>query len=311
MKELWVEKYRPKTINDYVFRDKKQKNQIEEWIKEKSIPHLLLSGIQGIGKTSLAKLLFNELEAPKSDILEINASDDNSVETIRTKVSSFVSQMSFGGGFRYVLLDEADYLTINSQAVLRGLIEKSSQTSRFILTCNYPNRIIPALHSRCQGFHLENLDMTEFNLRIANILIAENIEFDLELLDNYVRATYPDLRKCINSVQQNCQNGILVSPETNDVRSESDYKVEMVKLFKNKKINQARKLICSKVRPEEIQDIFKFLYQNLELWGDEKQQEEAILIIRDGVYKAAFVADGEINLAATLVKLSQLIEENK
>jgi len=311
MKELWVEKYRPKTINDYVFRDKKQKNQIEEWIKEKSIPHLLLSGIQGIGKTSLAKLLFNELEAPKSDILEINASDDNSVETIRTKVSSFVSQMSFGGGFRYVLLDEADYLTINSQAVLRGLIEKSSQTSRFILTCNYPNRIIPALHSRCQGFHLENLDMTEFNLRIANILIAENIEFDLELLDNYVRATYPDLRKCINSVQQNCQNGILASPETNDVRSESDYKVEMVKLFKNKKINQARKLICSKVRPEEIQDIFKFLYQNLELWGDEKQQEEAILIIRDGVYKAAFVADGEINLAATLVKLSQLIEENK
>lgn len=307
MKELWVEVYRPKSINDYVWRDKKQKNQVKAWIEEGAIPHLLLSGTQGIGKTSLAKLLFNNLGAPPADILEINASDDNSVEVIRTRVSNFVGQMSFGGGFRYILLDEADYLTPNAQAVLRGLIEKSTQFARFVLTCNYPERIIPALHSRCQGFHLTQLDQTEFETRIATILINEGIEFDLGLLDTFVKATYPDLRKCINSVQQNSQNGKLDHPDTNDVSGVSDWQIEMVDLFKKGNITQARKLVCGKVRNEEMQGIYTFLYQNLELWGNENQQEEAILVIRDAVYKSSFVADQEINLAACLVSLSHIV----
>lgn len=306
-KELWVEKYRPATIENYVFRDEKQKNQIKGWIESEAIPHLLFSGSAGIGKTTLAKILFNELKAPSSDILIINASDDNSVEVIRLRVSNFVNQISFGGGFRYVLLDEADYLTPNAQAVLRGLIENSTPSARFILTCNYPTRIIEALHSRCQGFHLTQLDQTAFESRVATILINENVEFDLDLLDTFVKATYPDLRKCINAVQQNCQGGKLHSPEKNDVHSESDYMVEMVELFKAGKISAARKLVCGRARPEEIQDIFRFLYQNLELWGDiESKQEEAILIIRDAVYKSSFCADQEINLAACLVALGQI-----
>ena len=308
MQELWVEKYRPKTIDEYVWRDEHQKNQVKSWIAEKAIPHLLFSGTQGIGKTSLAELLFNQLGAPKADILVINASDDNSVEVIRSRVSHFVGQMSFGGGFRYILLDEADYLTPNAQAVLRGLIEKSTQFARFILTCNYPERIIPALHSRCQGFHLTQLDQTEFETRIATILISEGIAFDIDLLDTYVKATYPDLRKCINSVQQNTSNAKqLDHPNSKDASTEADWQIEMVELFKQGKITQARNLICSKARNEEIQGVFTFLYQNLELWGDAEQQEQAILIIRDAVYKSSFVADQEINLAACLVQLRKIV----
>ncbi len=317
MQELWVEKYRPNTVDDYVWRDEKQKNQVKSWIAEKAIPHLLLSGTQGIGKTSLAELLFKQLGAPKADILTINASDDNSVEVIRNRVSHFVGQMSFGGGFRYILLDEADYLTPNAQAVLRGLIEKSTQFARFILTCNYPERIIPALHSRCQGFHLTQLDQTEFETRIATILLKEGVAFDIDLLDTYVKATYPDLRKCINSIQQNTsitlnQKGTsntkqLDHPNSKDASSEIDWQIEMVELFKKGKITQARKLVCGKARNEEIQGVFTFLYQNLELWGDAEQQEQAILIIRDAVYKSSFVADQEINLAACLVQLRKIV----
>ena len=138
MKELWVEKYRPKKVEDYVFRDASQKKQVKSWIKEGSIPHLLLSGAAGIGKTTLARVLCNELGIEDFDVLEINASRDNNVETVRDKIINFVQMIPFGP-FKVVLLDEADYLTPNAQAILRGVMETYSSTSRFILTCNYPN----------------------------------------------------------------------------------------------------------------------------------------------------------------------------
>ena len=149
-KDLWVEKYRPKEVKDYVFRDKAQKDQVNGWVKDKSIPHLLFSGHAGIGKTTLAKVLLNELEVNEYDVLEINASRTNSVEDVRDKIVNFVQMIPFGD-FKVVLLDEADYLSPNAQAALRGVMEEYHNTARFILTCNYPNRIIPALHSRCQG----------------------------------------------------------------------------------------------------------------------------------------------------------------
>ena len=304
MKELWVEKYRPKTVDGYVFRDEHQKKQVQQWIKEETIPHLLFSGNAGIGKTTLAKLLFNELEINDFDILEINASRTNSVDDVRDKIVNFVQMIPFGK-FKVVLLDEADYLSPNAQAALRGVMEEYHTTSRFILTCNYPNRIIPALHSRCQGFHIERIDQTEFTARVAQILIDEGITPDLDVLDTYVKATYPDLRKCINMVQMNSVDGKLVEPQKSDT-GDADYKLEMVELFKKGEISKARKLVCSQARPDEIEDIYKWLYDNIDLFGDEEKQESAILIIKQGLVDHTLVADPEINLAATLIRLSRM-----
>jgi replication factor C small subunit len=304
MKELWVEKYRPKTIKEYVFRDEHQKQQVERWLKEETIPHLLFSGSAGIGKTTLAKILCNELGINDLDILEINASRENNVDTVRDKIINFVQMIPFGP-FKVVLLDEADYLSPNAQAALRGVMEEYHTTSRFILTCNYPNRIIPALHSRCQGFHVERVDINEFTARVATILVEEAVEFDLDTLDTFVKATYPDLRKCIQLVQQNSLEGKLHMPEKSD-SSEADYRIEMVELFKKGKISEARKLVCGQARPEEIEEIFRWLYDNVSLFGDDSQQEKAILIIKQGIVDHTLVNDPEINLAATLIRLSHL-----
>jgi replication factor C small subunit len=305
MKELWVEKYRPKTVDGYVFRDDHQRKQINTWIKDKSIPHLLLSGAAGIGKTTLAKILINELGIEEFDVLEINASRTNSVDDVRDKITNFVSMIPFGP-FKVVLLDEADYLSPNAQAALRGVMEEYHSTARFILTCNYPNRIIPALHSRCQGFHVERTDQTEFTARVATILVEENVDFDLDTLDMFVRVTYPDLRKCINMVQQNVHDSKLASPDQGDA-GEADYKVEMVELFKKGKITEARKLLCGRARPEEMVEIFRWIYDNLDLVAKtEEAKDQAILVIKQGLVDHVVCADPEINLSATLVKLARL-----
>ena len=304
MKELWVEKYRPNTVDGYVFRDEHQKKQVQQWIKDGTIPHLLFSGNAGIGKTTLAKILLNQLEVNELDVLEINASRTNSVEDVRDKIVNFVQMIPFGS-FKVVLLDEADYLSPNAQAALRGVMEEYHTTSRFILTCNYPNRIIPALHSRCQGFHIERIDQTEFTARVAEILINEEITPDIDTLDTYVKATYPDLRKCINMVQMNSVSGQLVPPEKSDA-GESDWKLEMTELFKQGQISKARKLVCSQARPEEMEDVYKWLYDNVELFGDEEKQESAILIIKQGLVDHTLVADPEINLAATMIRLARM-----
>ena len=304
MKELWVEKYRPKDVKGYVFRDEHQRKQVEQWIKDGTIPHLLFSGNAGIGKTTLAKILLTQLEINDLDVLEINASRTNSVEDVRDKIVNFVQMIPFGA-FKVVLLDEADYLSPNAQAAIRGVMEEYHTTSRFILTCNYPNRIIPALHSRCQGFHIERIDQTEFTARVAEILIAEEITPDIDTLDTYVKASYPDLRKCINMVQMNSVSGQLVPPQKSDT-GESDWKLEMTELFKAGQISKARKLVCSQARPEEIEDVYKWLYDNIDLFGDEEKQESAILIVKQGLVDHTLVSDPEINLAATMIRLARM-----
>jgi replication factor C small subunit len=305
MNTLWVEKYRPNTLDGYVFRDDNQKKQVQQWIKDKTIPHLLFSGSPGIGKTTLAKILLNLLEVEGTDMLEINASRENSVDTIREKITNFVATMPFGD-FKVVLLDEADYITPNGQAALRGVMEMYHQSARFILTCNYPNRVIPALHSRCQGFHIEKIDKTEFTARVATILVEEGVEMDLDILDTYVKATYPDLRKCINTVQMNTSEGKLQEPNVADT-GQQDYKVQMVDHFKAGKITEARKLLCSSARPEEMEDIYRWMYDNVEMFGDtEDQQDSAILVIKQGLVDHSFVAEAEINLSATLIQLSRI-----
>ena len=305
MKELWVEKYRPKILKEFVVRDDAQRQQIASWIKEGAIPHLLLSGRPGIGKTTLAKILFNELNVSSYDILEINASRERGIDEIRDRVTNFIQIMPFGA-FKYVLLDEADYITPIGQAALRGVMEEYHTTARFILTCNYPNRVIPALHSRCQGFHMETIDKNEFTARVAEILIAEKIEPDLEILDTYVKAIYPDLRKCINMVQMNCRDGKLMPPTQGDA-GQQDYRLKMVELFKVGKINEARKLVCSQARPEECEEIYRWLYDNLDIiTKDNDLQDKAVLIIKQGLVDHSFVADPEINLASVMIKLARL-----
>jgi len=305
MKELWTEKYRPDTLDGYVFRDEAQKNQVAGWVKSGMIPHLLFSGSPGVGKTTLAKILINQLELNEYDVLEINASRENSVDAVREKITNFVATMPFGE-FKIVLLDEADYISPNGQAALRGVMETYASSARFILTCNYPNKVIPALHSRCQGFHIDKIDKIEFTARIATVLVTEGVEIDLDTLDSYVKATYPDLRKCINLVQMNTVDGRLVKPQEGD-NSTADYRLAVVDLFKQGKILEARKLLCTQVRPEEMDEVFRWMYDNLELWGTTQEQHDAaVLVIAKGLRNIPMVADQEINLAATLVELSHI-----
>lgn len=304
MTKLWVEAYRPKTVDGYVWRDDNQRKQVEGWIKNKSIPHLLFSGSAGIGKTTLAKLILNEIGIEDYDILEINASRENNVDTVREKIINFVQMIPFGP-FKVVLLDEADYLSLNAQAILRGVMETYHETARFILTCNYPNKIIPAIHSRCQGFHFEKIDQTEFTARVATILVEEGVEFDLDTLDTYVKSTYPDLRKCINTVQMNSSEGKLATPTSANTEG-AEWRFELTDLFKAGKISEARKLVCGKLRAEEMEDMYRWLYDNVSLFGDDAAQEKAILIVKQGLVDHTLVSDPEINLAATLIRLSHI-----
>jgi len=305
MKNLWSEAYRPSDLDGYVFRDQAQKEQVSSWISSGSIPHLLFSGAPGVGKTTLAKILIQQLNVNEYDVLEINASRENSVDDVRDKITGFVQTMPFGS-FKVVLLDEADYFSPNGQAALRGVMETYSSTARFVLTCNYPTRVIPALHSRCQGFHIDRIDITEFTARVATVLVTESVEFDLDTLDSYVKATYPDLRKCLNMCQMNSQTNVLLPPVGSEGRLQ-DWKLEAVNLFKTGKVREARTLICKSARPEEMEEVFRWLYDNLDLWSaDQHKQDQAIVIIRNGYVNIPMVADQEINLSATLIELSNI-----
>jgi len=203
-----------------------------------------------------------------------------------------------------ILTHNCDYITPNGQAALRGVMEMYHMSCRFILTCNYPQRVIPALHSRCQGFHISKLDKTEFTARLAHICIEENVELDLETLDSYVAAAYPDLRKCIQLVQQNVVDGALQKPQIGDTNA-SDWMLTSVELFKSKKFKQAREMIVNQARPEEYDDVYRFMYRNLDLWGDsEIEKDMALIIIRNGLVSSVSCADPEINLSATIVELT-------
>lgn len=305
MKEsLWVEKYRPKTLGEYVFTNESHKAKMEEFVRSKEIPHLLFDGPPGTGKTTAALVLIDGISTDPYDVLKINASRENNVDTMRNKITNFVETMPFGK-FKVVFLDEADFISPNAQAALRGIMEMYASSSRFILTCNYPNKVIPAIHSRTQRITIEKLDLTDFTTRMAKILLDENIEFELDILDDFVRASYPDMRKCLNNLQLNCIGGKLVIPTS--AGDSTDAKLEYVTLIKQGKIREARQLICKQFRPDDMEELITWAYNNLDLFAKtEEQKDEAILVIRKAAVNASLVADAEINISAMMTELGQI-----
>ena len=301
--QLWVEKYRPTAVDGYVFTDPNVRSQVEHWIKDQSIPHLLFHGPAGTGKTTLAKLLIKNLGVEHSDIMFANGSKEGRKIEWVDKLIGFCQTMPFGP-FKIVLIDEADYLNKDSvQPAMRALMEDYASSVRFILTCNYPNRIINPLKSRCQEVHIEKTDQVEFTARAATVLLDEGVEFDMDALDSYVKATYPDLRKCLNLLQTNSVTGKL-NLTSDKGTAAGDFKLDAVTLFKAGKFRQARELICSQARPEEMEDVFRWAYDNLDLWSStDEGKDEAILVIRRGLVNNVSCADSEINLSATLTEL--------
>lgn len=307
--ELWIEKYRPKTMDEYVWRDPHMRQMVESWIAKGGLPHLLLSGVSGTGKTSLALLLLRILGIPNEDILKINASRERKIEDLQDKIINFINSWAFNpSGLKYILLDEADKLSQTAQGMLRNEMETYADSCRFIMTCNYPNKIIPALHGRLQEIKFSTLSNDEFVMRLYDILASENVTFEPEVLLQYHEKVYPDLRKCIGLLQQNTINGVLMAPREDD-EATKDYLIQAVDLFKQNKFIEGRKLIIAQADPEEYEVLYRWFYQHLELFGSSQdKQDEAVLAIRKAIVHDTQVADREINLAACLIEITRIAQ---
>jgi DNA polymerase III delta prime subunit len=309
--ELWVEKYRPRTFDEYVWRDSTMRKKFEEMVATRAMPHLLLEGVAGTGKTSLAYLMLKQIGIGTGDILYINASRERKIEDIQSKIIGFVGSWALNDtGIKYVVLDEADKMSPLAQGLLRGEMETYHRECRFILTCNYASKIIEPVHSRCQTHTFRTLDRDDFTARIGEVLVSEDVKFEIDDLLRLVEFTFPDLRKGINLAQQNVQGGVLLSPRAEE-SSAKDYMLEMTNLFKAGRTNDARRLCVAQARPEEYPEVYRFLYKNLDLWGDSEDiQDNVLLAIRKGLVNHSVAADQEVNLAATFVEC-KLIAQGK
>lgn len=306
MKKLWVEEYRPRTLDSVIFQDETLKSKFGTYIKSREIPNLLFSGVQGSGKTTLSRVLVRELKIDPADIMTINCSDEM-IDALRDKVKSFAYSMPIGK-FKVVQLEEFDYLSQNGQALLRAIIEDTSAVTRFIATCNYENKIIPAIKSRFQQFNFKAPDQEAVYVLMAEILEKENVEFEFDVLDAFVSATYPDIRKTINLLQQYSQGGKLQAM-TGSGNSSADWKFKLIDLLKGTDYRAMRKLVCENCSRDEYDDVFRFLYENISKsvkFKDPAKEEEAIVIIADHLYRHGICSDGEINIASLFITLGNI-----
>jgi len=292
--ELWVEKYRPATLGEYVGNET-IKNKIADYLKQGSIQNLLFHGVAGTGKTTLAKLIAKNLNC---DLLYINASDERGIDTIRDKIIPFASSMSFND-VKIVILDEADYITPQAQATLRNTIESCSKTTRFILTCNYLERIISPLQSRCQTFEITPPSKTEVNNKCVKIIINEDLN-TTDDLKSIIDTHYPDIRKIINTLQGSVVNGVIKIDDTSLKNTQLGGLV-VDALIRKAKLSEIRQILADS-GAREFDDLFKYIYdKSSTLFG--KREGEAILIIAKYQYEYTFVLEKEICIAAMLNKL--------
>ena len=300
---LWVEKYRPTSMDTYIGNEH-LKSKVSIYLESGDLPHLLLYGRAGTGKTTLAKLLVKNIEC---DYLYINASDENNVETVRTKVKQFASTMGFKD-MKIVILDECDYITPNAQAALRNLMETFSRHCRFILTCNYVERIIDPIQSRCQSFQIIPPDRKQVATHLSNILSKESVQYEVDDIVTIVNSGYPDIRRVINSSQQQVVKGELVVDKSTILQN--DYKLKVLELLKKDKksaFNGIRQvLLDSKVT--DYAELFRLLYDDIEEYAT-GHLAEVILVIAKYELSDAHVVDKEINAMAMIVEILQEIKQ--
>jgi replication factor C small subunit len=300
---LWVEKYRPSKLDDYVGNEH-LKSKVSGYIENEDVPHLLFFGKAGTGKTTLAKLIVSSIDC---DVMMINASDENNVETVRNKVKNFASSMGFKK-YKIIILDEFDYMTPNAQAILRNLMETFSKHCRFILTCNYIEKIIEPIQSRCQTFQITPPTKKDVAIQMSKILKSESIEFDPKDLVPIIDSSYPDIRKIINTCQLNSLKGKLQVDVQNLL--ENDYKLKVLEVLKsnddkrNKYMKIRQTILDSKAT--DFSDLYTLLYDKVDDYAGENTAN-VILVLGDGVAKSAIAIDKEIIAAATLIQILNII----
>ena len=300
---LWVEKYRPTSLDTYIGNEH-LKSKVSVYLESGDLPHLLLYGKAGTGKTTLAKLLVNNIEC---DYMYINASDENSVDTVRTKVRGFASTMGFKD-YKIIILDECDYITPNAQAALRNLMETFSKHCRFILTCNFVERIIDPIQSRCQSFQVIPPSKKEVAIHMTNILKEEGVASKMDDIAGLVNAGYPDIRRVINSCQRQVVDGLLVVDKQSLV--ESDYKIKLLEIIKKESKKDAFKSIRKLLADSQVTDfaeLYKLMYDEVDSYGT-GHIAECILIIAKYQLSDSQVVDKEINAMAMIIELLGVIK---
>ena len=300
---LWVEKYRPKKLNEYVGNEH-LKQKVSDYLSTGDVPHLLFFGKAGTGKTTLAKLIVNSINC---DYIIINASDENNVDTVRNKVKSFASTVGFKD-LKVIILDEFDYMTPNAQAILRNLMETFSKHCRFILTCNYIEKVIDPIQSRCQTFQIVPPTKKDVAVQISKILGSENVKFEPKELVPIIDSSYPDIRKVINTCQLNSSNGNLKVDTQNIL--DSDIKVKVLDLLKSKddkrnKYMNIRQAIADS-RIQDFTELYSFLYEKVGEYA-EGNTSNVIITLSEGQYKDALVIDKEITFMATIIQILNII----